>query len=554
MTFDLDALTKDEKRFVLARSYPLFAAYYFGYTMAPFHSDVIDHWNSNRYSLSLLPAQHTKSTSAKIYIIQQMCLNPNVRIILTTAKAPDAEEYVRAIESELTGNKKLIEDFGPFYNPERWTNSGFRLIGCQHNDAHDTLETFGSGTWNQKGHGCDIVICDDVVTEESCLTEDARRKQNRWFYQAVHSGPRAMWNTDDRYGLEVPKGIDWPKDAAYNPKTGDKDYGQVIVLGTRFNPKDLYFDLEHDPSFKTLHLDCWTDKEETKPLWPAQFTNEKLHALRRSYGVLNFNKRFRNIAMDDSEITFKLAYFTGEGDHPGCFDTDRSYGELPTDEQGEEIELYKVLGFDPASGEVSKYAAYPTWMLMGFPTGGDPGTDCRYLIDAYRAQVGPEYQIDILFDGNSNIPHPGFYAKYAYDLCKIERNGFANLLISHHRVKEAQNRGVRVESAFTHRDKRDPVTGVQSMESIFREGLVRFPYKTKKDKELTDEIVEQFVYFSFDRSGRRKSLTDYVMADWFCEIAFRKASNNLKAYKHPTSRWSVHNPAYSRATVRNPSA
>ncbi|HOV50978.1 MAG TPA: LAGLIDADG family homing endonuclease, partial [Candidatus Cryosericum sp.] len=178
----------------------------------------------------------------------------------------------------------------------------------------------------------------------------------------------------------------------------------------------------------------------------------------------------------------------------------------------EDMDLYRALGFDPASGKHTVFAAYPTWMLLGMKRDGDPGKDVRYVIDAYRLKSGVEDLLDVLLDGNPSIPHPGFYAKYKYDVCIMEQNGFANLMTTHARMTQAKNRGIIFKPHETQRNKRDPYVGVQSMAESIKAGLWSFPYKTDEDKKLTDEIVTQFVDFSFTRSGRKRSLTDYVMA------------------------------------------
>lgn len=545
LSIDFSSMNEEMKRFVLARNYPLFASYYGDMKIAPFHAALAKHWQENRFSLTLLPQQHGKSTTMKWDIIRQICLNPNVRIILTTATKDDADEYVRAIESELTGNKKLIADFGPFHNPNRWTSSGFRVAGCQHTNPHDTLETFGSGTWNQKGHGCEIVYVDDIVTEETCLTPEARAKQLRYFNMAVVTGPRAMWSIDPRYGLEVPPGIDWPKDAPYNPTPGDEEggYGQVIVMGTCFDPNDLYDTLRKAPKYKTLYYDCFWDHEnncpdptQTKALWPEVWPIGRILVMKNEMGWSqeDFDKRMRNIARSASEVVFRREWFYGDDGFPGCLDESRAYGELP--KHGEdELDLTKILGFDPASGKHTVFAAYPTWMLLGMERKGDPEKDIRYVIDAFRLKSGVEELLDVLLDGNESIPHPGFYKKYHYDLCVVETNGFANLMTTHARMQGAKNRGIPFKPHETQRNKRDPETGVKSMAESIKNGLWSFPYKTKDDKKLTDEIIIQFIDFAFTRSGRKKSLTDYVMAAWFAELEIRKGKNTMCSVKNSRS-------------------
>lgn len=542
----LASLSKEEKKYVLCRSYPLFGAYYFDLKMADFQAEMVAHSEEHRRSLTLCPAGHSKSsTFSKYNLIRHICWNPNVRIILTMSVFEDASDYCKSIEHELTDNKLLIEDFGVFYNPDSWTGSQFTVKQRQHNDPHGTLEVFGTGSYKQKGHGCEIVIPDDVVTEETSATPEARRKQLSWYRMAVQTGPRPMWTIDKRYGLMVPKGIDWPMDAPYNPKPGDDRYGMVSPVGTPFHAKDLYWSLDNDETYHTLHLDCWTDDEETKPLWDGFWTNESLHAERESMGLINFNKRYRCNPTDESEMVFHREWFEGDEQHPGCYDRTRSYGELPKDDDGKELDLFEALGFDPASGLATRFATWPTYMLLGIVKGGDPGKDMRYVIDAYRAQVGVEWLLDIMLDGNPQIPHPGFYRKYGFDICKVEKNGFTNLMLTHHRITEAKRKGIRIETHETGRNKLDEIGGVKSMEAIFRDGLVSFPFKTDRDQKLTREIVDQFVYFSFSRSGRRKSHTDYPMATWFAELAIRavgKRHHSGRNLRHPG--YTIHNSYY----------
>ena len=105
---------------------------------------------------------------------------------------------------------------------------------------------------------------------------------------AVASGPRAMWSID-KGRLQVPKNITWPMDAPYNPVPGDPDgeYGQVIVMGTCFDPNDLYDTLRKAERYKTLYFDCYWDREKWEPdktqtmaLWPDVWPVGRLNAMR----------------------------------------------------------------------------------------------------------------------------------------------------------------------------------------------------------------------------------------------------------------------------------
>jgi len=539
----LRSADEDEYKFVMTRSYPLFAAYYFDFEVAPFHSDVQTHIDTNQRSLTLLPAGHGKSSQeSKVNIVRMIVTNRNIRIILTMKTAEDAASYCRSIQNELTENRRLTDDFGSFYNADRWTSTYFTVSGRQHNDAHDTLEVFGTGSWKQLGHRCDVVVLDDVVTEESCATQESRKKQLDWFRMAVQTGPQPLWPIDQRYGLLVPKGVDWPLDAPYSPRPGTDTYGQIVVVGTRFHPYDLYHTLSKDKTYSFRRYDCWLDREETQPLWPRRWSNDSLKRERESLGTINFNKRYRNEPMDESELIFRREWFTGDETHPGCFDEGRSYGDndFLRDEKGEPVPLYRALGLDPASGTKSKYATWPSFILLGIKRDGDPGVDERYVIDAFRRQMGMEHILDCLYEGNPAQGIPGFYERYHYDIAKVESNGYGTWLFDHHRTQEARHRGVRVEAHWTQKNKIEPEVGVASMEAMIRDGLLRFPYKTERDRKLTNDIVEQFVTFP-------KGLYDFVMGCWFAELAIRNVRKQFQQFRSRSSRsYSIRNPVRDR--------
>ena len=70
---------------------------------------------------------------------------------------------------------------------------------------------------------------------------------------------------------------------------------------------------------------------------------------------------------------------------------------------------------------------------------------------------------------------------------------------------------------------------------------------------LAHEMIDQFVDFSFSRSGHKRALTDYVMAFWFAELAIRKTKESTKAYRdeRTTPNWTVKNPYYVRTKSAN---
>jgi len=429
----------------------------------------------------------------------------------------DATAYADAIRTTLTDNEALVRDFGVFQSPNKWSGREFNVAQRQHNDAHKTLEVFGVGG-KYLGHRSDITILDDIVTEENSWTSDQRDKLRARYETAIQTGPQYMWPLrnpackweESSANLKVPEGIYWPKDI---------NYERIVVSGTRFHPLDLYRKLagDHrgrggDKTFSAITFDCWTDGKETKPLWPSVWTAEKLRSEKESLGTLSFNKRYRNIAVDESELAFRQEWvFGGERDGEvfrGCVNENRSWGDVPDG-------LNLIVGFDPASGSTTRYATFPSFVLIGYDPDAKPEERKRFLIDLFRKQTGFDELIDVLLDGRPAKGIPGWRAKYHYQTAVIEKNGYGTMFINNDRIRRATESGLRVIPHWTGSNKLDPVDGVFTMQGIFKQGLVDIPYKTESDKKLAEQFLDQVLMFP-------KGINDWLMSTWFVELQLRK--------------------------------
>jgi hypothetical protein len=415
-----------------------------------------------------------------------------------------------------------IEDYdGPIYNIE------------VRNDHSYVLSDFTS-------KNCDLVICDDIVTEENSATREQREKLKSKFETSVQTGPQSKWTYrrspqgwyESSKCLAVPPDVSWPRDI---------NYERIVVCGTRFHPQDLYNKLEKDPTYKRLYFDCWKNQDETAPLWPGQWTKLGLDRERRSLGVLSFNKRYRNIAIDEGELAFRREWMRGGTLHdvefPGCLDESRSFGDF-------DPKWFKVLGFDPASGSKTKWSSWPSFSVLGVDPEETPQK--RYLIDIYRSQMGFDDILSVILDGNPNKGLPGFWKEYHYDLAKVEANSYGTWVLENDRMKEAQlEKGLVIQAHYTGRNRVDPETGVMSMGRMFMDGLVSIPYKTASDQVKAAEFLEEFELFP-------KGFYDLVMATWFAELGIRGRMVKTGSIRTAARTNSVirpihvHNPFYDK--------
>lgn len=517
----------DPKLIALASRDPVvFISYYSGLQLQEFQCNIL--YAVEKYSriIVLLPCTMGKSTLLSLwYVVYKIAQNRNVRIILLMKNDDELKQYARAIRSVLAGNHQLIRDFGRFAPSGKdvtWSNEALIVDGRQIHDPQPTVLFASANTIDQAlGKRCDIFVGDDFVTPTTVSTPQQRNKQAAIFNEGIETSPQYIWDRDPETGkLLVPAGIDWPQDI---------EYEKGILCGTVFHPDDLFHrkigrvaDMPHgkvvdglkDPAYVAIKYDCWTDAEKTKPLWPGRWPAEKLRLKERSMGRLEFDKRFRNIAVDEGSMVFKQHWFYGEriGDieYPGCLDYTRRIGDVP-----DGVNLI-VLGLDPSTGRTGRRTSFTAAVVLGIDTRENPPR--RYVIDLYRAQMGYDDIISLITFGDERTGIPGMYDLYHYGEGRIETVAAQSYLVDNARMKEAGYKGVRVVPHETQRNKTDPLTGVASMQSIFKDGLVSIPYHNDPStRERVEEFIDEMLMFP-DGQGTH----DYPMAFWFAELSVRK--------------------------------
>ena len=560
----LDHIESDDEYFDIIRHQPeVFAALYFDLDIEPYQATMLHHAREHARSLIRVPAQHGKSTlMVKVLPCWEMVCNPNVRMIVITKTEKDALAYSDLIRNKLSDESdKLVRDFGPFKDKNvAWTNNQFNIAGRQIKDPHFTMEFYGAGG-AVLGHRTDLTIMDDVVTDETAGTEARRKDQLSWFRESVQTGPGYMWpilEIDPREArerllagdeqlaywmnwqlgwteegllrlLKVPEGITWPRDVPYE---------RICVCGTSFHPRDLYYELQQDVSYTDLYFDCYTHDPvtgEVGALWPSKMPLKKLAAEKASAGNLSFNKRFRNIALDEGELVFKEAYIMGgelEGvEYAGCLDRTASWGEF-------DEEWFRSFGLDPASGSTSRFSTWPSAVCIGVEQ--DHPQRKMHMIDIFRRQMGIEDIISLVLKGRPEVQLPGFYQLYKYQKGFLEANACQKWLLQHHRIVEAMEKDkVNLAPHYTGRNKWDELMGMSSLVRHFQNSNLLIPYATPADQAKAQPLLEQLLEFP-------KNIFDYVMALWFAVLAAEEMVTKFESFYLPGHEGRfIRNPAFS---------
>ena len=485
-----------------------------------FHLRLIDTATTKKRGLILYPASHGKTTLVSTLLpIWAICRDPEMRIALITKNDDDAKGIMRAIQFELLGNEQLIRDFGPFKSDDdskAWSLTRLDVAKRTKMDKSSSIAAFGAGARTAIGYRTDWTICDDIITDVNSSTPDQRQKVREWF----NLGPETM-----------------------------SPHGRLTVIGTLFHPEDLYHDLMelrvptgenegkrfyHVQREDAIVLECKCGHRERehahdgeghceakgckcqvffevgeKALWPEERPILWLMERKASMGTLDFNKRYRNIAVDPSRMVFREEFikggYIGKTKYPGCLDENYRIGEL-------EDNWRVYCGFDPAVGVTrnTKFCAHLTLAVGSC----QEHERCYWVVDLHRDQMTLPQQVRFILDQHE---------RYNAQKSIVEANSaFAGVMQAVE--EEMAERGVRLNIAphyTTRTNKPDPDTGVERMAPWFENGAVHIPWGNQASRGRMKQLVDELIMYP----GR---FTDTVMAFWF---AWRESQTAAPLYK-----------------------
>lgn len=485
-------LSPEEKGYLL-KNPDVFLTRYFphvlGHPLEDFHIALIRAATEQTKSLVLYPAAHGKTTIVSTLLpIWGLCQDPNTRMCIIAKNDDDAKNIMNAIISELLGNDELIKDFGPFKAEDKeipFGASKLTVAGRTRNHKSPTLAAFGSGSRGALGHRTDWTICDDIIHDQNSSSPENRGKILEWFNQG------AQTQAED------------PED-------------RLTVVGTLFHPEDLYSHLMALKSPETgkyiwhvEHYDAIASEEKKLTLWPKRWPWDRLMGEKAALGTLDFNKRFRNKAVDPDAMVFREEYIKGQYvkgiKYPGCLDENHIVGRVP-------MPNWPVYtGFDPAIGKyrTAKFCAH---MTIALGSCSKPGHEqCIWVIDLERDQMSLPHQVEMIFDKHE---------RYNAFVSMIEANSYQQGLLDelNRRGKES-GAPIKTEPHYTTKQtKPDPELGVPAMSPHFENGLIHIPYGNPESMRKMQIFIDELVQYPGGNT------TDTVMAFWF---AWRKAKEGI---------------------------
>lgn len=488
----------DYKKILLANP-DLFLLHYFGDEIAKledFHRRLITTATTKRRGLVLYPAGHGKTTLVSTMLpIWALCADKESKTAIIAKNEQDAKGIMRDLQAKMMSNEELIRDFGPFYDASgehAWSITRLDVARCKVL-KEGSIQIYGS-KGNVLGKRFNWIICDDVVTEKNSATPEQRLQMREWFNLGVATMPK------------------YPE-----PKPGIQE-SRITVVGTLFHPEDLYHDLREletedgVPMYFTQHEDAIVDEEEKVALWPARWTWDLLMQQKELMGTIDFNKRYRNVAVDPSQMLFKEEYIRGgkygKDTFPGCLDQNYSAGDYQENWK-------RIAGFDPAIGH-SKIAKFCAHLTLGVGS-CQQHERCFWVIDLVRDQFTQPQQIDLIIDRHEE-----------YDLFStvIEVNGYqAGLQETVQTKLDEQGLTMLIEPHHTSRNnKPDPEVGVSGMSSMIERGMLHIPWADPHSRRVMKQLVGELIEFGAGRTD------DTVMALWFAWKRAREASPRYQSF------------------------
>lgn len=398
----------------------------------------------------------------------------------------------------------LVDDFGRF-KPDRselWTRDAFFVAQLDDkvvSEKEPTWTAFGQDS-GSLGWRVEYFVWDDLV-DKSTRSAEAEELQQTWWDDEAESrlepgglgviqGQRLRSTDLYRYNLSKVVVDEDGED------TDRKVYRHIIF-------KAHYDELctgEHGRDAKPYPHGCLLD--------PKRLSWKKLQQ-KKANG--KFATVYQQEDVDPSDVLVQKVWIDGGrdvmgNDHPGCWDASRGLCELP---HGLTQPLQSIVTADPSP---TKFWSIQWWIYH-------PETEQRFLMDLIRTAMDAPDFLDWDYNEGAFSGVMEEWQVRSVDLglpishWVVEANAAQRFMLQYSHVKRwVAARSVSIIPHQTHRNKADPLRGIETIAPHYRFGRVRLPGRgiaRTASLKLYDEVTK----WGHDYRGT----DDCVMAHWFLE-------------------------------------
>lgn len=324
--------------------------------------ETMDKMDNHKRTMILTPRGHLKSATVTVgWSVQQVCKDPNTRILIGSETNAKAKDFLRQIRDIFERNERLRYLYGDHVRKtSRWTDDEITsALRTSTSIKEPTVFTTGTDQTRTGSH-CDIAILDDPVSHTNINTKEAREKTLKWYREIANN--------------------------ILDPG------GSLVVIGTRWHFADIYqyildelsdvFQIFHhqaltDNGYDLLRKDLPLEKKEElitkdKILFPEKFTVKQLWEIYSGNSSEFFNNQYMNRIVDSETADFReqdIQFYDPADRHPY---------------------LNKYIGLDPAISEEGDFTAI---MCVGIDEDGK-----WYVLEYENIHAKPEEIINRTFE------------------------------------------------------------------------------------------------------------------------------------------------------------
>jgi hypothetical protein len=243
------------------------------------HNEWHEFFDTHDRAVLLAPVEHAKSSHIGVgRVLHTLGRNPNARLALISNSADMAEKLLKGVRENIESNPKVRRVF-PGLRPSQdkshpWNAS--QITVQRTTIARDpSVQALGVGG-PIVGSRLDGIVLDDVLNFENTRTDEQMQKMLSWYETTV--------------------------------MTRATDGAFIHVIGTPWHPRDLLHELERRPVFTSRRYSAILNPDDPQeqwiPLWPEQFSRERLIKIYNETTATNFSRKYlcRAIAVESQRF------------------------------------------------------------------------------------------------------------------------------------------------------------------------------------------------------------------------------------------------------------
>lgn len=440
----------------------------------------------NRRLLLNVPPRHAKTTvMSEWFVIWQLACDRDTQVIIISKTVTLGELLSRYIADQFTSNEKLISSFGIFRprdltRPWREAKGELEVQDKDLTRRHGlSIQVRGSGQ-AILGMEADWVVADDITDRRVARSETDRANEWDFFLGDV--------------------------------LTRLAPDGKAFCIGQRVHAEDLYgrlaklVDDTGTPTWTQVKTPAILDEEAGITLWPAVWDYPRLVERRKAVSTPLFNCMFQQAPEHAGE--FVPAWWlegTGDSDHPGCYDRDRSVGEgwQPTTYEQGIFPITRVISLDPSP---TMFAGITVADIIWMPR--QHYFWCA-IVDVVRDKMGQNKMVQTMH---------AMTQRYRPQVCIFETNSAKWLHEdpAWNRVQAMFPVGSVIGQNTTKWNKDDTALGIWSLAADFESGRISIPWKTPDDRGRMEALVDEVLAYPNGTSD------DVLMSLWFIKNNYKQ--------------------------------